>query len=316
VSSGESAPVGVLVMAHGTPATTEEIEPFYTRIRRGRPPSPEQLADLEARYERIGGVSPLAHRTQAQVDGLAARLAAAAPGRYCVAYGAKHTAPFVEDAARELADAGCRDIIGLVLTPHGSSLGAGEYLARAADALAAHPRRPAFHPIPHWYDAPGFAELVGAGVTGALASLPDRAAARPTVVFTAHSVPQRVVSAGDRYPEEMAESAALAAAAARLGGGDWCVAWQSAGRTLEPWIGPALLDVICELARNATSAVVVCPIGFVSDHLEVLFDLDVEASGVADQAGITFARTASLTDDPAFLSVLAGVVRSADRGEG
>ena len=306
--------VGVLVMAHGTPASTEEIEPFYTRIRRGSPPSPEQLADLKARYERTGGVSPLARRTRAQVDGLAAQLAAVAPDRYCVAYGAKHTAPFVEDAARELADAGCRDIVGLVLTPHGSSLGAGEYLARAAGALAAHPSHPAFHPIAHWYDAPGFAELIGARVTAALALLPDKAAARPSVVFTAHSLPQRVVSAGDRYPEEMAESATLAAAAASLGGSDWCVAWQSAGRTPEPWIGPALLDVICELARNGTSAVVVCPIGFVSDHLEVLFDLDVEASSVAEQAGVTFARTASLNDDPAFLAILAGVVRAADCG--
>ena len=313
MSSGE-ARVGVLVMAHGTPQATEEIEPFYTRIRRGSPPSPEQLADLEARYERIGGVSPLALRTQAQVDGLAAQLAAAAPDRYYVAYGAKHAAPFVEDAARELADAGCREVVGLVLTPHGSSRGAGEYLARAADALGAHPSGPAFHPVPQWYDAPGFAELIGRRVSAALAALTHQAAARATVIFSAHSVPERVVSAGDRYPDEVAESAARAAAAARLGGADWCVAWQSAGRTPEPWLGPALLDVICERARSGASAVVVCPIGFVSDHLEVLFDLDVEASGVAEQAGITFARTASLNDDPTFLSILAGVVRAADSG--
>jgi ferrochelatase len=314
VSSGEPR-VGVLVMAHGTPQTTQEIEPFYTRIRRGSPPSPEQLADLTARYERIGGVSPLAKRTQAQVDGLATQLAGMTPDRYRVAYGAKHTAPFVEDAARELADAGCSEVIGLVLTPHGSSRGAGEYLARASDALAAHPGGPAFHPVHHWYDAPGFAELIGLRVSGALATLTPEAAARATVIFTAHSVPERAVSAGDRYADEVAESAARAAHAARLGDADWSVAWQSAGRTPEPWLGPALLDVICERARSGASAVVVCPIGFVSDHLEVLFDLDVEASGVAEQAGVAFARTASLNDDPAFLAILAGVVRAADRGE-
>jgi ferrochelatase len=314
VSPDESAPIGVLVMAHGTPAAAHEIEPFYSRIRRGSPPSPEQLADLEARYQRIGGVSPLAERTQAQVAGLAQQLAAVAPGRYRVAYGAKHTAPFVEDAARELADAGCRDVIGLVLTPHGSTLGAGEYLARAAGALAAHPAHPAFHPIPHWYDAPGFAELIGERVREALRALAPGARARAIVVFTAHSVPQRVVAAGDRYPDEMAESAATAAAAAGLGAADWRVAWQSAGRTPEPWIGPALLDVICELTHDGASAVVACPVGFVSDHLEVLYDLDVEARLVAERAGVAFARTASLNDDPAFLSILAGVVRSADPG--
>jgi len=306
------APIGVLVMAHGTPGAARDIGPFYTRIRRGIPPSPEQLADLEARYERIGGVSPLAQRTQAQVDGLARQLAAAAPGRYRVAYGAKHTPPFVEDAAAELADAGCRHVIGLVLTPHGSTLGAGEYLARAAAALGSHPEHPAFHPIPRWYDAPGFAELIGGRVAEALLALAPGARTRAVVVFTAHSLPQRVVAAGDRYPDELAQSAASAATAAGLAGADWRVAWQSAGRTPEPWIGPALLDVICELARGGASAVVACPVGFVSDHLEVLYDLDVEAKAVAEGAGLLFARTASLNDDPAFLSVLAGVVRAAD----
>jgi len=311
VSSPDPSPIGVLVMAHGTPASAAEIEPFYTRIRRGRPPSPEQLADLEARYARIGGLSPLARRTQAQVDGLAAQLEAAAPGRYRVAYGAKHTAPLLEDAAGELADAGCRRVVGLVLTPHGSRLGAGEYLARAADAVGAHPKRPAFHPIPHWYDAPGFAELIGRRVRNALDALAPGAAARAVVVFTAHSVPQR--AADDRYAEELAESAGAAAAVAGLGPAGWRVAWQSAGRTPEPWIGTALLDVVSDLAAEGATAVVVCPIGFVSDHLEVLYDLDVEAAAAAQRAGIAFARSSSLNDDPAFLSILASVVQAAVR---
>jgi protoporphyrin/coproporphyrin ferrochelatase len=313
VSSPDRSPIGVLVMAHGTPARAAEIEPFYTRIRRGRPPSPEQLAELETRYARIGGLSPLARRTQAQVDGLAAQLEAAAPGRYRVAYGAKHTAPFVEDAARELADAGCRRVVGLVLTPHGSSLGAGEYLARAAGALRAHPKHPAFQPIDHWSDAPGFAELVGARVRNALDELSPSAALRAVVVFTAHSLPQRIVTAGDRYAEELAESAGAAATAAGLSRADWRIAWQSAGRTAEPWIGPALLDVIGDLAAEGATAVVACPIGFVSDHLEVLYDLDVEAALTAERAGIAFARSSSLNDDPAFLSILAAVVQSAAR---
>jgi protoporphyrin/coproporphyrin ferrochelatase len=313
--SPDPAPTGVLVMAHGTPARTEEIEPFYTRIRRGKPPSPEQLADLVARYERIGGVSPLAQRTQAQVDGLAAQLESAAPGRYRVAFGAKHTAPFVEDAAALLADGGCPAVIGLVLTPHGSTLGAGEYLTRAERALAARHLPPAFHPIPHWHDAPGFAELMGGRVQAALRSVSPGGTTRAVVVFTAHSVPERAVRAGDRYPDELAESAIAAAHAAGLGDGDWRIAWQSAGRTEEPWVGPNLPDVIGELARDGAGAVVVCPIGFVSDHLEVLYDLDVEAALVAKRAGVAFGRTASLNDDPAFLSILAGVVQAADPRE-
>ena len=310
MTPADSAPIGVLVMAHGTPAAPGEIEGFYTRIRRGHPPSAEQLAELAARYERIGGVSPLAERTRAQVDGLAARLEAA-PGRYRVAYGAKHTAPFVEDAAGALADAGCRDIVGLVLTPHHSTAGALEYLARAADALGSHPGHPTFHPVPRWYDA----ARVRPAHRRARARRPRRAgpgaAGGAVVVFTAHSVPEHVVAAGDRYPHEVAESALAAAEAAGLAADAWRVAWQSAGRTPEPWVGPALLDVICELAHGGASAVVACPIGFVSDHLEVLYDLDVEARLAAERAGIGFGRTASLNDDPAFLSLLAGVVRSA-----
>jgi len=301
-------------MAHGTPARAEDLESFYTRIRRGSPPSPAQLSDLRARYRRIGGVSPLAQRTRAQVDGLAALLEAAAPGRYRVAFGAKHTAPFVEEAATELADAGCARVIGLVLTPHASSLGSGEYLARAADTLGAHPRHPVFHPIARWYDAPGFAALVASRVTETLRTLPAEAGGRAAVVFTAHSLPERAVAAGDRYVVEMRASSALVATEAGLDPSRWHVAWQSAGRTPEPWIGPALLEVVCQLAREGASAVVVCPIGFVSDHLEVLYDLDVEARQAAGDAGIAFARTASLNDDPAFLAVLAGVVRSVDLG--
>ena len=297
--------VGVLVMAHGTPGRPEDLEAFYTRIRRGRPPSAEQLDDLRRRYDAIGGLSPLAARTDAQVAGLASRLAAARPGRYEVRFGAKHTRPSIEDGAAALV--GVDRVVGLVLTPHRSSMGSGEYLARAAEAVAPVP----FVPIPHWYRAPGFAELMAERVTRARAGLgPD--GPRAVVVFTAHSLPERVRTAGDPYPAEVAESAELIARAAGLAG--WEVAWQSAGRTPEPWIGPDLLEVVRQLAAGGVGAVVVCPVGFVADHLEVLYDVDVEARAVAESAGIRLARTDSLNDDPAFLDVLARVVVAADDG--
>jgi ferrochelatase len=296
-------------MAHGTPATFEGIEPFYTRIRRGNPPSPEQLADLQHRYEAIGGVSPLAARTAAQVSGLAALLEAEQPGRHLVVFGAKHTDPSIEEAAGTLAASGVAKVVGLVLTPHRSSMGSGEYLARAAGALADSPAAPPFTPVEQWWGVPGFAELVADHLSDALSDLPS--GARPAVLFTAHSLPQRVVNEGDPYAEQVTASAAAVVAALDDHDVPWQVAWQSAGRTPEPWIGPDVISVIYELKDRGFDAVVLCPIGFVSDHLEVLYDLDVEARAAAEKAGLIYVRTASLNDDAAFLSLLAGVVRTA-----
>lgn len=294
---------GVLVMAHGTPASPEEILPFYTRIRRGRPPEPEQLAELESRYRAIGGVSPLTERTQAQVDAVRAELETRSPGRYVVEFGAKHTEPLIEDTAATLASLGLEKVVGLVLTPHASSMGSQEYLDRAAVALAGTP----FAAVGAWYAEPAFVALLAARVTAALATVQGRR----RVIFTAHSLPERIRQSGDTYPEQLVESARLVAEAAGLE--EWLVAWQSAGRTPDPWLGPDVRDEVRRLAdEGSTDAVVVCPIGFVADHLEVLYDLDVELAAVAAEWGIGFTRTASLNDDPAFVSVLADVIIAAD----
>jgi protoporphyrin/coproporphyrin ferrochelatase len=296
--------VGVLVMAHGTPANTEEIEAFYTRIRRGRPPEPAQLAELTARYDAIGGTSPLAARTRAQVDALRDVLDLRVPGRYRVSFGAKHTEPVLEDAAAALAASGVDAVIGLVLTPHASSLGSGEYLERARDALGDTP----FTAIAEWYDNHSFVRLMAQRVRAALADVTGRA----RVLFTAHSLPERVRAAGDPYPDQLEESARLVATEAGLA--DWSVAWQSAGRTPEPWLGPDIRDEVRRLAAEGeTDAVVVCPIGFVADHLEVLYDLDIELAAVAASVGLAYARTSSLNDDPAFIAALADVVTAADQ---
>ncbi len=294
---------GVLLMAHGTPASAEEILPFYTRIRRGRPPEPEQLTELEGRYRAIGGVSPLAERTRAQVDAVRAELEARSPGRYVVAFGAKHTDPLIEDAAAALASGGLERVVGLVLTPHSSSMGSQEYLDRAAAALAGT----RFVPVGPWYAEPALVALLAARVTAALGTMPGRR----RVIFTAHSLPERIRQSGDTYPEQLAESARLVAEAAGLE--EWRVAWQSAGRTPDPWLGPDVRDEVRRLAADgSTDAVIVCPIGFVADHLEVLYDLDVEVAAVAAECGIGYARTASLNNDPAFVSVLADVITAAD----
>jgi ferrochelatase len=319
-----SGQVGVLIMAHGTPQRHEDIAAFYTRIRRGRPPSPEQLAELEGRYAAIGGLSPLTERTVAQMDGVRAALAARAPGRYVVMYGAKHATPLIEEAATALIEAGVDEVIGLVLTPHGSTLGSQEYEERAAAAVgSAGAGRSRFIAVPPWYGQPGLVRIVAARVEDALATMgaggagTSRDQSRLPVIFTAHSLPQRVADEGDTYPYQLEESARLVAEAASLK--RWLVAWQSAGRTPEPWLGPDIRDVVRQLAEarmadGAVDGVVVCPIGFVTDHLEVLYDLDMELAAVARDVGLPITRTASLNDDPRFIEVLVDVICAADPG--
>jgi ferrochelatase len=316
---------GVLVMAHGTPGSPEEVEPFYTRIRRGRPPSAEQLADLIRRYDAIGGISPLASHTRHQVDGLADLLHHDAPGRYLVRYGAKHTAPFIEDAAAELVAAGVGRIIGLVLTPHRAAAGSDEYHQRAREACtgagggSGHSDSVEYVPIEQWYAAPGFIDLVADRVAASVHDLGCHSTERAVVLFTAHSVPERTVASGASgasldYPGQVAESAELVAEVAEVD--DFAVAWQSAGRTPEPWIGPALEAVLGSLAAEKVRGVVVCPIGFVADHLEVLYDLDIEARAIAEAVGLSFTRTPSLGDEPRFLRVLADEVHAAEAAAG
>jgi ferrochelatase len=312
-SASGAAPVGVLVMAHGTPSRRQDIEPFYTRIRRGRPASPEQLTELEDRYAAIGGLSPLTERTLAQVDGVRAALEQRAPGRYVVTYGAKHAAPLIEEGATALTGAGVARVIGLVLAPHSASMGSAEYFERAEATIG---EQCPFFAVPPWYAEPELVALLAQRVTDALASLAAEGAEgadqrRYPVIFTAHSLPARVTASGDTYPEQLEESAQLVAAAAGLT--RWQVAWQSAGRTPEPWLGPDIRDVVRQLAAAGdVDGVVVCAIGFVTDHLEVLYDLDIELAAVATEVGLPLARTASLNDDPRFIAVLADVVVAAD----
>jgi ferrochelatase len=296
--------VGVLVMAHGTPARLGDLPAFYTEIRRGRPPSAEQLAELEARYLAIGGLSPLNALTASQAKGIAAVLEQQAPGRFTVRHGSRFAAPRIEEAVDALADAGASEVVGLVLAPHSSRASVGEYARRAGAATAARGQR--LEMVDHFHDARGFAALVAARVGAALAALPAEAGADATVLFTAHSIPAALAETGDDYPDQVAASARAVAEAAGLR--RFAVAWQSAGRTDEPWLGPDVREVIAAEARAGRRGIVVCPIGFVSDHLEVLFDIDVEARAVADEEGVAFARTASFNDDPAFCALLASVV--------
>jgi ferrochelatase len=289
---------GVLAMAYGTPRDRADIETYYTDIRRGRPPTPELLADLVRRYDALGGTFPLRDITDRQV----ARLREHLGSDFVVELGTKHSVPKVEDGVDALAAAGVDRIVGLVLAPHYSRFSIGDYADRAAKAGAQ--RGVDVDTIQSWHLLPAYVEFLARAVRSALEAVP----ADSEVLFTAHSLPERILAAGDLYPQHLHETAAAVADRAEVA--RWDVAWQSAGRTPEPWLGPDVLEVIRERAARGAAGLVVCACGFVADHLEVAYDLDIEASAVAADAGLPFARTASVNDDDTVMAALAALVAS------
>ncbi len=283
----------MLVMAYGTPASAENLAAYYTHVRRGRPPTDEQLAELRARYDTIGGVSPLRRITEAQRD----RIAAALGDDFEVALGYKHAPPYIEDAIVELESKDVTEIVGVVLAPHDSRGSIGEYVER----LGSHAKA-----IRSWHDLPSWRAFQARAVRAALASMPSRT----HLVFTADSLPERVLE-GDMYADELRASAEGIAALAGLADDEWSMGWQSAARTPEPWRGPDIGEVLETLAsKGSVDGVVVCPQGFTADHLEVLYDLDVVARRRADELGLSFGRTAMLNDDAEVLAALAAEVRA------
>ncbi|MGA8295702.1 MAG: ferrochelatase [Acidimicrobiales bacterium] len=298
---------GVVVMAYGTPATPDDVEAFYTDIRHGNPPSPVQLGDLERRYDAIGGVSPLAERTTAQVESLQRALEVSSPGHYLVRYGAKHSTPKIEQSVNALADDNVDAIVGIVLAPHYSAMSVGEYVSRARAQASARDVPSGF--VERWGANPTLIGVLSERTLEAIRSI-DRSVGDVEVIFTAHSLPARILDEGDPYAGELTETAALVAEAAELV--RWRTGWQSAGRTSDEWLGPDILDELTNLAAEGAKSVVVCPAGFTSDHLEVCYDLDIEAKQRAEELGLAFARTASLNDDARIAAALARLVVAAD----
>ncbi|TAK21209.1 MAG: ferrochelatase [Chloroflexota bacterium] len=297
-------PIGVLLLAYGSPQSPDDIETYYTDIRRGRPPTPEQVAELRDRYRRIGGVSPLSRITADQATALRDKLG---PG-FRVYVGMKHWNPRIPDTVARMADDGIRRAVCLALAPHYSRLSIGDYHARVRDAAARLDVPIELHEVESWHLSPLFIEAVVRRVDDALARFPTGARDTVSVLFTAHSLPSRIVDEGDPYPAQL--TATGATVAARLGLGTWSIAWQSAGRTPEPWLGPDVKAAMADQAARGARAFLVCPIGFVTDHLEVLYDLDIECRAHARALGVLFERTASPNADADFIAALAEVVRA------
>jgi ferrochelatase len=313
-------PIGVLVMAYGTASGPHDIERYYTDIRGGRPPVPEHLRELEDRYAAIGNRFPLLEITREQAAGIERELnATAPPGEAFRAYlGMKHSPPSIPQAVDAMRAEGVERAVGIVMAPHWSGMSVETYVERVLDAAGEGP--PEFTFVRSYHDHPLFVELLAGRVAHALGTLGPAEREGSAVIFSAHSLPVRAIEDGSqrcrscttcetscRYRDGLQETADLVAKELELG--HHAIAWQSAGRTAEPWWGPPIEDVIAELAERGRPAVVVCSAGFVADHLEILYDLDVEARRVAEDAGIRLVRTEMPNADPAFVKMLATVVR-------
>ena len=277
-------------MAYGSPATAEDIPAYLADIREGRPVSQEAIDELTERYRRIGGRSPLDEVTEAQRAGLERELGLP------VFAGMKHWQPRIADAVEAALAGGAETLVGLVLAPHYSRLSIAGYRERLENALQS---RAELVFVESWHDHEPFLEVLAERVRGIDGH----------VVFTAHSLPERILRDDDPYREQLLETSRLAAE--RAGLADWSFAFQSASATGEPWLGLDLLEELDRLAANGVRHVLVCPVGFVSDHLEILWDLDVEARERAAGLGLELDRIESLNDDPAFVRALAGIVERA-----
>lgn len=306
-------------MAYGTASGPEDIERYYTDIRGGRAPSPEHLQELKERYAAIGNVFPLLDTTRAQAEGLVDVLNLGEDTVFRAYLGMKHSPPFIPEAVTRMRSDGVKRAVGIVMAPHWSGMSVETYVERVQQAVADQGDPIDFTFVRSYHDHGAFISFLADRVSEVLNELTAEQRAGTALIFSAHSLPVQTLEDGTqrckycdcddscRYRDGLQETADLVAA--RLGRGDYRIAWQSAGRTNDPWWGPPVEDEIRELSKDGHTGVIVCSAGFVADHLEVLYDLDIEAKQIAEEAGLRFARTRMPNADPEYTSVLATVVQ-------
>ena len=302
--------VAVLLMAYGGPGSLDDVELYLNDVRGGRPTSPELLREIRERYARIGGRSPILELTRAQSVAVGRALGAG----FQVYVGMRHWHPFIRETADEIVRAGHRHVVGVVMAPHYSAMSVGAYEKKLLEAAQGRFETAL---VRRWGDHPEFLEGVSERVAQALQRFPSPAGGAGggvQVIFTAHSLPQRILAAGDPYSDELRATAEAVAQRLRLK--DWRFAYQSAGATADPWLGPDAGDVITELAAAGRKAFLLVPIGFVCDHVEILYDIDVEYRELAGRLGVELERTASLNDDAHLVAAVADVARTAARTRG
>jgi protoporphyrin/coproporphyrin ferrochelatase len=299
--------IGVLLLAYGTPETPEQVASYFTHIRGGRTPSPEAIVHLEARYRSVGGRTPLLDITRSVARELEAQLGEG----YRTYIGMKHWHPFIADTVEQMATDGIGRIVAIVLAPHYSRMSIGGYRKALdeANARLATPMRVDF--VSSWHLFPPFVDMMARRVREALDAFADGPPV--SVIFSAHSLPVRIREWNDPYESQL--HASCAAVAECLGLTAWRFAWQSAGGTSEPWLGPDILEMLETVHAEGARQVLSVPIGFVSDHLEILYDIDREAQAKASTLGVTLHRTAMPNDSAEFVGVLATLVDAVELGD-
>ncbi|HZT95735.1 MAG TPA: ferrochelatase [Chloroflexota bacterium] len=299
------APLGVLLMAYGTPAGLDEVEPYYTDIRRGRPPPPELVEELTERYRLVGGRTPLLEISRLQAAGVQRELGS----DYRVFLGMKHWHPYIRQAVDEMREAGVERAVGIVLAPHYSRGSIGEYRQRVDQAQTELEYKVPIQIVESWHLNPHYLRAVSNNIRETLSRFDDPESV--TVVFTAHSLPVRVAAGYDPYQGQLLETSRALAASLEIPDQRWTFSFQSAGRTADPWLGPDILETIERLGAEGVRNVLVAPVGFIADHLEIFYDIDHEASELAARLGLNLKRMPSLNAHPELIAALASLAREA-----
>ncbi|EAC4592732.1 ferrochelatase [Listeria monocytogenes] len=299
--------VGLLVMAYGTPYKDEDIERYYTDIRHGHKPSEEMIADLRGRYHAIGGLSPLAKITEAQAYGLEKALNDSQDEVEFKAYiGLKHIEPFIEDAVEAMHKDGIEEAISIVLAPHYSSFSVEAYNKRAKDA-ADKLGGPSIKAINDWYKQPKFIQMWADRINETAKQIPADELLDTVLIVSAHSLPEKIKQHNDPYPDQLQETADFIFEKVVVP--HYALGWQSEGKTGEPWLGPDVQDLTRELyGQEKYKHFIYTPVGFVAEHLEVLYDNDYECKVVTDEVGAAYHRPPMPNADPEFLEVLRTVI--------
>lgn len=297
-----NSPIGVLVMAYGGPNRIEDVEPYLLDVRGYRPTSPEIIAEVRERYRQIGGRSPILERTSAQAVALERELNARQSG-FKTFVGMRHWLPFIQDSLAQMRAEGIQRSVGLVMAPHYSKMSVGAYFKKIEDAG----RNLELCCIEEWHLLPGYLDGLRERVLQGLERFPAHLRASIPVIFTAHSLPERILSWGDPYPQQLRETAA--ALAQSLGLRQYEFAFQSAAISSEPWLGPDASVAIERLASESHQHLLIAPIGFVCEHVEVLYDIDIVYQAQAQRLGVQLERVEMLNTSPKMISALADLVR-------
>jgi ferrochelatase len=296
--------VGVLFMAYGSPNRLVEVEAYFTDIRGGRRPTPDEVAELSTRYQQVGVPTPLLDVSRRLTEKVERALNQSGGARFTARLGMKHWTPRIQSAVQELVQAGVDQVVGVVLAPHYSRIGTGGYQVRVERAMAESDRRVPLDFVQSWFMLPGYLRAVAENVRAAVRAFNDPESV--TVVFTAHSLPARIIDEGDPYRDQLLQTSESIAQLVPVS--EWRFSFQSQSHTGEPWLGPDLLDTLAELAAGGRRRVVVAPVGFIADHLEILYDIDIEARHKARELGMELQRTRMLNDDSRLAEALAQLV--------